>query len=70
MVGTKTITMKLSQEQFDELQRLAQKQGMSLAGVLRQALEISSLVVNAKVDGQTEILFKRGDSFQELKLAS
>ena len=69
MADKKTFTVTMSQEQYAEMERLAQKQGVSLAAYLRQALDLSRLVVNANADGQ-EILFKDGNSYQKLRLAS
>ncbi|MGI4854562.1 MAG: plasmid mobilization protein [Janthinobacterium lividum] len=69
MADTKTLNLTMSQEQYAELQRLAQRQGMTLAAYLRQALDLTRMVVNANAEGQ-EILFKDGNSYQKLRIAS
>ncbi len=69
MADTKSLNVTMSQEEYAELQRLAQKQGMTIGAYLRQALDLTRLVVNANAKGQ-EILFKDGNSYQKLRLAS
>lgn len=69
MADTKTLTLTLSQDQYAEMEKLAQKQGISLADYLRQAFDLTRMVVNASAKGQ-EILLKDGNSYQKLRLAS
>lgn len=65
----KTVTLTMPQEQYAAMERLAQKQGISMRDYLLQAFELSRLVVTATGQGQ-KVLFKDGNSYQELKLAS
>lgn len=64
----KTITLTMSQEQFDSMERLAQKQGISMRDYFRQAMQVAQIVVGAKVDGE-KVIFKNGNSYRELTLA-
>lgn len=65
----KTVTLTMSQEQYAAMERLAQRQGISMKDYLWQAFEVARLVVTAKADGQ-KVLFKNGNSYQELTIAS
>ena len=69
MADQKSLTVTMTQEQYAEIQQLAQEQGMTLAAYLRQALDLTRMVVTANAKGQ-EILFKDGNSYQKLRLAS
>ena len=66
--GSKRVNVLFSNDQFEKLQQLATSQGITLSDALRQAIGVSSLVVNANADPDTQILLKKGDSVQELKL--
>jgi hypothetical protein len=66
--GSKRVNVVFSNDQFEKLQQLATSQGITLSDALRQAIGVSSLVVNANADPDTQILLKKGDSVQELKL--
>ena len=66
--GTKRVNVVFSSDQFAKLQNLARSQNISLSDALRQAISVSSLIVNANADANTQILLKQGNSVQELKL--
>ena len=66
--GSNRVNVVFSNDQFEKLQQLATSQGITLSDALRQAIGVSSLVVNANADPDTQILLKKGDSVQELKL--
>ena len=66
--GAKRVNVIFSKEQFDTLQRLAEMQQITLSDALRQAISLSDLIVHANADPDTQILFKKGDSIQELKI--
>jgi hypothetical protein len=65
---TKRVNVIFSQEQYETLQRIANAQGINLSDALRQAINVSNLIVGANADKDTQILIKRGDSVQELKI--
>jgi hypothetical protein len=65
---TKRVNVIFSQDQYAALQRLAASQGINLSDALRQAINVSELIVNANADKDTQILIKKGDSVQELKI--
>jgi hypothetical protein len=65
---TKRVNVIFSQDQYDTLQRIATKQGINLSDALRQAINVSDLIVGANADKDTQILIKKGDSVQELKI--
>ena len=64
----KVVNMTLSREQYEAMERLAQRQGISMKEYIWQALELARLVVTAKTDGE-KIIFKNGNSYKELTLA-
>jgi len=64
----KRVNVVFSAEQYDMLQNLARMQNISLSDALRQAINISDLIVHANADKNTEILIKKGNAFQELKI--
>lgn len=66
--GTKRVNVIFSKEQYETLQRLAETQKISLSDALRQAINVSELIVHANADPDTQILLKKGDSIQELKI--
>src|ERR1017187_5675619 len=63
----KRVNVVFSPEQYNTLVKLARMQNITLAAALRQALNVSNLIVNADADKDTKILLKKGDSVQELK---
>ena len=69
MAGKKTVSVVFSDEQFEELERLAARQGTSVGIVLRRALDVNRLITSAMADGAI-ILAKRGSALQELVLPS
>lgn len=66
----KQVVVTFSTKQLDDLKRVAEMQGISVAAALRQALDLSTFLVNAKAERNTKILIKRGNALQELELAS
>ena len=64
----KRVNVVFSPEQYNTLVNLARMQNISLSAALRQAINVSNLIVNADADKDTKILLKKGDSVQELKL--
>lgn len=65
---TKRVNVVFSKEQYETLQRLADMQKISLSDALRQAINISELIIKANADADTQILLKKNDSIQELKI--
>jgi hypothetical protein len=63
----KRVNVVFSPEQYNTLVKLARMQNITLSAALRQALNVSNLIVNADADKDTKILLKKGDSVQELK---
>lgn len=66
--GSKRVNVVFSAEQFNKLQSLANSQNISLSDALRQAINLSGLIVDANEDKDTQILLKKGNAVQELKL--
>ena len=66
--GTKRFNVVFSADQYEKLQNLATSQDITLSDALRQAINLSSLIVEANADKNTQILFKRGNNVQEMKL--
>lgn len=64
----KRVNVVFSPEQYNTLVNLARMQNITLSAALRQAINVSNLIVNADADKDTKILLKKGDSVQELKL--
>lgn len=65
---SRRLNVIFSKEQFETLQRLADIQKINLSDALRQAINISDLVVKANADPETKILLKKGNSIQELRI--
>jgi hypothetical protein len=65
---TKRVNVIFSQEQYETLQRIASRQGINLSDALRQAINVSDLIVGANAEKDTQILIKRGNTVQELKI--
>ena len=66
--GTKRVNVIFSNEQYETLQDLAKVQKISLSDALRQAINVSKLVVDANEDKDTRILLDKGGKIQELKI--
>jgi hypothetical protein len=66
--GAKRVNVVFTADQFDKLQALATSQNITLSDALRQAISLSTLIVDANANPSTQILFKQGDNVQELKL--
>lgn len=66
--GTKRVNVIFSNDQYQTLQDLATKQGISLSDALRQAINVSKLVVDANEDKDTRVLIDKGGRVQELKI--
>ena len=64
----KRVNVVFSPEQYNTLQKLAQMQNISVSDALRQAINVSNLIVNANADSDTQILLKKGNNVQELKI--
>ena len=64
----KRVNVVFSADQYNTLANLAKVQNISLSAALRQAINISNLIVNANADGDTQILLKKGNAVQELKI--
>jgi hypothetical protein len=65
---TRRVNVVFSRDQFETLQKIADMQNISLSDALRQAISVSDLIVNANADKDTQILIKKGDNVQELKI--
>ena len=63
-----SVNVVFSPEQYNTLQKLAQMQNISVSEALRQAINVSNLIVNANADDDTQILLKKGSNVQELKI--
>jgi hypothetical protein len=64
----KRVNVVFSPDQYKTLQNLARMQNITLSDALRQAINVSDIVVKANADKNTKILLKTGSSVQELKL--
>jgi hypothetical protein len=51
----KRVNVVFSPEQYESLQNLASMQNISLSDALRQAISVSSLIVHANADENTQI---------------
>ncbi|MEO8725767.1 MAG: ribbon-helix-helix protein, CopG family [Acidobacteriaceae bacterium] len=65
---TKRVNVIFSDDQYKSLESLASKQEISISDALRQAIKISTLVVDANEDKDAKILFEKNGKIQELKL--
>jgi hypothetical protein len=65
-IGQKRINVIFSAQQYDLLRDLAKKRGVNVSDILRQAINIMKLVVDANQDGK--ILIERKGKVQQLKL--
>lgn len=64
----KRVNVIFSQEQYEMLTQIAQKQNISISDALRQSIQIGKLVVDANQDADSRILLEKGGKVQELKL--
>jgi hypothetical protein len=64
--GHKRVNVIFSAQQYELLRDLASKRGVNVSDVLRQAINIMKLVVEANQDGK--ILIERKGKMQQLKL--
>ena len=60
----------VSTDTLNALHKIAAKQNISLSDALRQAVNVSQLLVDAEEDSDTRILLKKGTRVQELKMVS
>ena len=65
---SKRVNVIFSADTYNTLQELAQSQKINLSDALRQAINVSSLVVKANKDPDSRVLIDRGGKTQELKL--
>jgi hypothetical protein len=66
--GSKRVNVVFTAEQFQKLQNLASSQKITLSDALRQAINLSGLIVDANNEKDAQILFKKGNVVQQLKL--
>ncbi len=66
--ATKRVNVIFPQQVYDTLQKLAKMQNITISQALRQAINISDLIVSADKDEKARILIDRGGKTQELKL--
>jgi hypothetical protein len=64
----KRVNVVFSPEQYNTLVNLARMQNISLSDALRHAINVSDLIVKANADQNTQILLKKGNTVQELKI--
>lgn len=64
--GQKRVNVIFSARQYDLLRDLAKKRGVNVSDILRQAINVMKLVVDADQDGK--ILIERKGKVQQLKL--
>ena len=65
---TKRVNAVFSNETYTTLQKIAQSQGISLSDALRQAINISDMVVTANQTPKSRVLIDNGGNVQEIKL--
>jgi len=63
----KRVNVIFSPQQYQTLRDLADKQGINISDVLRQAINITKLVVEANQDGKI-LIQRRNGKVQQLKL--
>jgi hypothetical protein len=63
----KRVNVIFSAQQYQTLRELAEKQGINISDVLRQAINITKLVVEANQDGRI-LIQRRNGKVQQLKL--
>jgi hypothetical protein len=62
------VNVIFSPETFATLQKLADSQGINMSEAIRQAINVSDLVVGANKDPNARVLIEKGGNVQELKL--
>ncbi len=62
------VNVNFSPQQYEVLQQLAQKQNISISDVLRQAIGLAKLIVDANADPNERVLIQRGNDVSELKI--
>lgn len=60
----------ISTDTLNVLRRIAERQNISLSDALRQAVNVSQLLVDAEEDDSTRVLLKKGSRVQELRMVS
>lgn len=60
----------ISTDTLNSLRKIAARQNISLSDALRQAVNVSQLLVDAEEDNDTRVLLKKGSRVQELKMVS
>ena len=68
--STRRVNVIFSKDQYDTLKRLANQQGINVSDALRQAINLSDLLVNLNKDPNTRILLDKGGKVQELKIVT
>lgn len=66
--GSKRINVIFSASQYQLLKNLAERQSISVSDVLRQALSLAKLVVEANENPDERILIEKRGQLQELRL--
>jgi|GEM_PF-5311642 len=64
----KVTQLTISVDTFNALREMAERQNISLSEALRQAINVSHLLVNEGRDQGTKILLKTGNQVRELTL--
>ncbi len=66
--ATRRVNVIFPQQVYDTLQKLAKMQNLTISQALRQAINISDLIVSADKDEKARILIDRDGKTQELKI--
>lgn len=64
----KRVNVVFSPETYNTLQDIANAQGINMSDALRQAINISDIIVKANKDPESRILVDKAGQVQELKL--
>jgi hypothetical protein len=64
----KRVNVIFSPQQYETLEKIAKAQNISISQALRQAINISDLIVSADQDPNSRVLVERNGKTQELKL--
>jgi len=65
---SRRVNVIFSPEVYGVLQKLASSQGINVSDALRQAINISNLIVPATKEKNSRVLIDRGGKVQEIKL--
>ena len=65
---SKRVNVVFSNDTYTTLQNIAKSQGINVSDALRQAINISDVVVKANKDPDSRVLVDNGGQVQELKL--